>query len=82
MVRDTRQRRGAAQTPPEHSARRRGWRLPLTLLIAFAATYWAGQEFGLGDDELFGYVLASVGLVVASALVALLLFGVVRLFRR
>ena len=82
MVRDTRQRRGAAQTPAEHSARRRGWRLTLTLLIAFAATYWAGQEFGLNDDELFGYVLASIGLVVASALVALLLFGIARLFRR
>ena len=52
------------------------------MLIAFAATYWAGQEFGLNEDELFGYVLASVGLVVASALVALLLFGIVRLFRR
>lgn len=57
-------------------------RLLFTLLLAFAASYWAGREFGLGNDELLGYLLASVGLIVASGVVALLLFGVTRLFRR
>ncbi len=37
---------------------------------------------GLGNDELLGYLLASMSLVIASGVVALLLFGVIRLFRR
>jgi len=57
-------------------------RLLFTLLLALAASYWAGREFGLGNDELLGYLLASVGLIVASAVVGALLFGVTRLFRR
>jgi hypothetical protein len=67
---------------PRVNPARRTRRLLFTLLLAFAASYWAGRVFGLGNDELFGYVLASVGLIVASAVVASLLFGVTRLFRR
>lgn len=76
MLRDERERR------PAVSPARRTLRLLFTLLLAFAASYWAGREFGLGNDELLGYVLASVGLIVASGVVAALLFGVTRLFRR
>ncbi len=76
------QRRSAAQSKPGPDLKRRTLRILLTLLIALGATYWAGRAFGLGNDELFGYLLASVGLVVASGLVALVLFGLVRLFRR
>jgi hypothetical protein len=57
-------------------------RLLLTLIVALAGSYWVGRQFGLGNDELSGYLLASVALVVASAVVGLLVFGVVRLFRR
>src|SRR4051794_20938655 len=54
-----------AQTPASMSARRT-LRLLLTLLIALGAAYWAGRELGLGNDELLGYLLLSVGLLVAS----------------
>jgi hypothetical protein len=67
---------------PRVNPARRTLRLLFTLLLAFAASYWAGRVFGLGNEELLGYLLASVGLIVASAVVALLLFGVTRLFRR
>ena len=61
---------------------RRPWRTLLGLLAAFAGSYWIGRQLGLGNDELVGYLLASVSIVVAAALVALLLFGVIRWFRR
>jgi hypothetical protein len=61
---------------------RRTRRVLLSLLVALAGSYWVGREFGLGNDELLGYLLASVTLVVASGVVALVLFGVIRLFRR
>jgi hypothetical protein len=74
--------RDGRETRPSVSPARRTLRLLFTLLLAFAASYWAGREFGLGNDELLGYLLASVGLIVASGVVAALLFGVTRLFRR
>ena len=61
---------------------RRPWRALLGLLTALAGSYWIGRQLGLGNDELVGYLLASVSIVVAAALVALLLFGVIRWFRR
>ncbi len=67
---------------PGANPARRTLRLLFALLLALAASYWAGRVFGLGNDELLGYLLASVGLIVASGVVALLLFGVTRLFRR
>jgi hypothetical protein len=82
VVDHSRLRRDAAQSKPEQNAKRRTLRTLLMLLVALAATYWAGREFGLHNDELLGYLLASVGLVVASGVVALLWFGLVRLFRR
>ncbi len=82
MVDHSRPRRGAAQSKPEQNTKRRTLRTLLTLLVALAATYLAGRELGLHNDELVGYLLASVGLVVASGLVALAGFGLVRLFRR
>ena len=57
-------------------------RLLLTLLVALAGCYWVGRLLGLTNDELLGYLAVSVGLVVLAGLVALLLFGVVRLFHR
>lgn len=53
----------------------------VALLVALAGSYWIGRQLGLGNDELFGYLLASVSLVIGSGLVALVLFGVIRLFR-
>ena len=82
MAGHPRQHRDAAQSKPGQDTKRRTLRILLTLLIALAATYWAGREFGLSNDELSGYLLASVGLVAASGLVALIVFGVVRLLRR
>jgi hypothetical protein len=73
---------GGRETKPSVSPARRALRLFFTLLLAFAASYWAGRELGLGNDELLGYLLASVALIVASGVVAALLFGVTRLFRR
>jgi hypothetical protein len=61
---------------------RRPWRILAALLIALTGSYWAGRQLGLSNDDLLGYVLASVSLVIGSGLVALLLFGLVRLFRR
>lgn len=75
-------RRDEADTKPAASSASRALRLLFTLLLALAATYWAGREFGLRNDELLGYLLASVGLIVASGVVAMLVFGVTRLFRR
>jgi hypothetical protein len=67
---------------PGASSARRTLRLLLALLLALAASFWAGRVFGLGNDELLGYLLASVGLIVASGVVAALLFAVTRLLRR
>ena len=67
---------------PDAGNTRRTLRILVGLLVALAATYWAGRTMGLGNDELLGYLLASVGLVVGSGLAALVLFGLVRLFRR
>ena len=77
MLRDD----GREKRPGTNPARRT-LRLLFALLLALAASYWAGRVFGLGNDELLGYLLASVGLIVASGVVASLLFGVTRLFRR
>lgn len=74
--------RSEAQSKTGQDAKRRTLRILLTLLIALAATYWAGRTMGLSNDELFGYLLTSVGLVAASGLVALILFALVRLLRR
>lgn len=82
MAGDPRQRRAAAQSKPERNTTRRTLRILLTLLGALAVTFWAGREFGLHNEELVGYLLASVGLVAASGLVALVVFGLLRLFRR
>jgi apolipoprotein N-acyltransferase len=61
---------------------RRPWRTLFGLLAALVGSYWVGRQLGLGNDELAGYLLASLSIVVAAGLVALLLFGVIRLFRR
>lgn len=61
---------------------RRPWRTLLGLVAALVGSYWVGRQLGLGNDELAGYLLASVSIVIAAGLVALLLFGVIRLFRR
>ncbi len=61
---------------------RRTRRTLLSLLAALALSFVLGWELGLGNDELLGYLLASLTLVVGSGLVALMLFGVIRLFRR
>ncbi|HET6471971.1 MAG TPA: hypothetical protein VFG38_09015 [Pseudomonadales bacterium] len=67
---------------PEPSSARRPIRLFVTLVLAMGVTYYGGREFGLGNDELIGFLLASVGLVAAAGVVGLLLFGVLRLIRR
>ncbi|HTO56148.1 MAG TPA: hypothetical protein VMJ74_00075 [Pseudomonadales bacterium] len=67
---------------PEPSSARRPIRLFVTLVLAMGVTYYGGREFGLGNDELIGFLLASIGLVVAAGVVGLLVFGVLRLFRR
>jgi apolipoprotein N-acyltransferase len=64
------------------SLARRAWRLFAGLCAALAFTYWAGREFGLGHDELFGYLLASVVVVLGAALVGALLFVVIAVVRR
>ena len=61
---------------------RRPWRTLFGLLAALVGSYWVGRRLGLGNDELVGYLLASVSIVIAAGLVALLLFGLIRLFRR
>ena len=61
---------------------RQAWRLLAGLLVALAGTYWVGREFGLSDSELLGYLVGSVGLVVAAALVGLVLFCVIVWLRR
>jgi hypothetical protein len=63
---------------PARSARR----LLLGLVTALLGSLWVGRQFGLGNDELLGYLLASVAFVVTSGIVALALFGIVRLFKR
>jgi len=68
------------EAPP--SSARRPIRLFVTLVLAMGVTYYGGREFGLGNDELIGFLLASIGLVVAAGVVGLLVFGVLRLFRR
>lgn len=60
----------------------RPWRTLFGLLAAAVASYWVGRRLGLSNDDLLGYLLASLSVVVAAALVALLVFGVIRLFRR
>jgi hypothetical protein len=57
-------------------------RLFVTLLLALVATYVGGREFGLGNDELIGFLIASAELVLAAGVVGLVLFGLLRLFRR
>jgi hypothetical protein len=57
-------------------------RLFVTLVAALAATYVGGREFGLSNDELIGFLLASVLLVIAAGVVGFALFGLLRLFRR
>jgi len=71
-------------TSPDNEPRftRRPWRTLLGLLAALAGSYWIGRQLGVGNDELIGYLLASVSLVIAAGLVALLLFGVIRWLRR
>ena len=61
---------------------RRTLRLLVTLLVALAGAYYAGRQLGLGNDELLGYLLLSGAMVIASGVVGLLLFAVIRLFRR
>lgn len=63
---------------PARSARR----LLLGLVTALLGSLWVGRQFGLGNDELLGYLLASVAFVATSGIVALALFGIVRLFKR
>jgi hypothetical protein len=63
---------------PARSARR----LLLGLVAALLGSLWVGRQFGLGNDELLGYLLASFAFVVTSGIVALALFGIVRLFKR
>lgn len=58
------------------------WRSVVGLLAAVAACYAVGREFGLDNDEMLGYALASVGLAAASGVVAMIIFGASRLFRR
>ena len=72
-------RRSTEREPPNS---RRQIRLFVTLLLAVAVTYYGGREFGLGNEELIGYLLASVALVIGAGIVGLLLFGVLRLIRR
>jgi apolipoprotein N-acyltransferase len=71
-------------TPTDNDRRftRRPWRTLVGLLAALAVSYWIGRQLGLGNDELIGYLLASVSLVIAAGLVALLLFGLIRWLRR
>jgi hypothetical protein len=61
---------------------RRPWRTLLGLLAALAASYWVGRRLGLSNDDLLGYLLASLSVVIAAGVVALLVFGVIQLFRR
>ena len=61
---------------------RRPWRTLFGLLAALAASYWVGRQLGLSNDDLLGYFLASLAVVIAAGLVALVVFGVIRLFRR
>ena len=68
----------ADSASPARSARR----LLLGLVTALLGSLWVGRQFGLGNDELIGYLLASVAFVVTSGIVALALFGIVRLFKR
>jgi len=69
-------------TERESTKVRRPTRLVVTFLIAIGVTYYGGREFGLGNDEMIGFLLATAGLVVAAGVVGLLLFGVLRLIRR
>jgi hypothetical protein len=66
----------------ESPSSRRTIRLFVTLWVALGGTYFVGREFGLGNDELIGYLGASALLVLAAGVVGLALFGLVRLFRR
>ena len=71
-----------ASTKGESTNSRRPIRLIVTLLVALGVTYIGGREFGLGNDELIGFLLAALGLVIAAGVVGLLLFGLLRLIRR
>lgn len=66
----------------DSSLARRTRRTLLVLLAAMTASYWVGRELGLGNDELVGYLLASLVLVATAGLVGLIVFGVLRLLRR
>ena len=67
---------------PETLSPRRFIRLFVTLWVALGGTYYVGREFGLGNDELLGFLGASALLVVAAGVVGLAVFGLLRLFRR
>jgi len=69
-------------TELESTSSRRLVRQFITLLLAIGVTYYGGREFGLSNDELIGFLLATAGLIVAAGVVGLLLFGVLRLIRR
>jgi hypothetical protein len=69
-------------TEGESTNARRPTRLFVTLLVAIVVTYYGGREFGLGNDEMIGFLLATAGLIVAAGVVGLLLFGLLRLIRR
>ena len=66
----------------ERDLTRRTVRILIGLLAAFAIAYGFGRELGLSNDELLGYLLASVGLDAVAGLAGLILFGLVLLFRR
>ena len=56
-------------TPIDNEPRftRRPWRALFGLLAALVGSYWVGRQLGLGNDELVGYLLASVSIVIAAA---------------
>jgi len=70
------------KTNRDSSHARRTRRTLLVLLVAMTASYWGGRELGLGNDELVGYLLASLALVATAGLVGLIVFGVLQLLRR
>ena len=51
-------------------------------MLLGAAIYLVASALGVQRAEFFDYLIASVMLVVASFLTALVLFGIIRLFRR
>lgn len=57
-------------------------RVVVIVLLIGVVIYSVASALGIENAELWRYFLASMLLVVGSALLALVVFGIIRLFRR